>query len=378
MKGSSHIDWIISFVIFLSGLIIAITYMNYLSKPKIPEEKIIASALIEVNEEIENLEIPVNVYKLRTLKICVRKYPCELTLQNMKNISVMNNKNEKRVFYYKNPSLRTLVDWCEENKILESNESAVLVSGDAWVTQTSAGNTYVEITYNSTHLTSMKYNANEFLVKATNLSTSQILSRKSDATRSEVIFDTVNITIDSFSPRIWFDLSGKNINFTLKYFQNCYIANTLYDCSNINTIQTTSNLTSLYNDTLGISFIGNNLNISVINENNQSIVIEIKNPVKFEIFFHDGNYSLAQNESKAFFENCEISPYLTLYPLSYRKLQSYGLNISVNFNYRIEIENLTYGKNIPLVGNIFRREIPYLMFRNGTLNTTIVKVWIWP
>ena len=269
-----------------------------------------------------------------------------------------------------------LVNWCEKIKVVEVNESVIYPEGDAWITENSLGNGNLEIKYNSTHITEMKYEQNEFLTKPVNLTTTQIIERKSDNTQAKVVFDNLNLSVDSFSPRIWFFSQPKNITFDLKFFENCYIGNTIYNCSLLTSITELSNLTALYNASIGIAFIGSNLNVSLENNFNQSIAITLKNAEKFEIYFIEGNYTLAINESKAFNYACKLMPYITYNSVSYQKLSSQGIKLE-NFNYRIEIENLTFGEPIPLLTDIYRRELYMLIFKQGILNTTKLELWVW-
>lgn len=376
MKGSTHLEWILALIIFLSGFILAISYVKASMNIKIPEEKFISDIMENLEQEIEKISVKTNVYKIITPEICVEHYPCEFEIKNMLNFSVLNSTNGKQVANFENDKLRTLVNWCDKNKIVEVNESVSPPQGDAWVSSTALGNGDVSITYNSTHILSIKYNSKEFLVKPAKLNTSQILERKSDTTQAKVIFDSLNLSVDSFSPRIWIISQPKNLTFNLTFFQNCYIANTLYDCSSLSSLSKISNLTSLYNSSTGISFIGNNLNVTLVNNGNESLAINLTNVEKFEIYFQKGSYTLAENESKAFSYSCTLLPYITYQPISYQKLVSQGIELQ-NVNYRIEIENLVFGDNIPLLANIYRREIPTLIVKDGVLNTTKMVLWVW-
>lgn len=376
MKGSTHLDWILALIIFLSGFILAITYAKESMSIEIPEEKFVSSALEALETEIEKISTKVNVYKLITPDICVKKYPCEFKIKTMLNVSVLNSTDEMQLVSFENGTLRVLIDWCEKIKIIEVNESVLYPEGDAWIASNAVGNDNVNITYNSSYITGLKYKLNEFLTQPVNLTTTQVIERKSDNTQAKVIFDTLNLSVDSFSPRIWFFSKPKNITFNLKFFENCYIGNVLYNCSLLTNITTLSNLTALYNTSIGISFIGNNLNVTLTNNGNESIAITLRNAEKFEIYFHEGGYTLAQNESKAFSNKCTLLPYITYTPISYQKLASQGIELA-DINYRIEIENLIFGYNIPLLTNIYKREIPILIIKDGILNTTTLSVWIW-
>ncbi len=376
MKASTHLDWIIALIIFLTGFILAVTYAKASMNVKIPEEKIIASALEELDSKLSNVSVEVNVYKLLTPNICVKNYPCEFKITEMNNVSVLNSTGDRQLVVFENGTLRTILNWCNNFKVIEINESVIYPNGNAWITDSSMGNDQVNISYNSTHITSLKYKTTEFLSEATGLGTTQILERNSDSTQAEVVFDTLNLSVDSFSPRVWIATQPKTLNFSLKFFQNCYIGNSLYDCTSINSIEKISNLTSLYNTSVGISFIGNNLDTTITNLNNASILLSIKGLKKLEIYFHSGDYTLAENESKAFNLNCTLLPYITYKPISSEKLSSKGISLE-KFNYRIEVENLSFGSSIPLLTNIYRRDIPLLIVKNGILNTTTLSVWIW-
>jgi len=376
MKGSAHLDWVLGLIIFLFGFILAISYVKQSMSIEFPKEKIIASALEELEKELEKISIKVNVYKVATPEICVQNYPCEFKVKNLTNISVLNSTNNLQLVSYENGNLRMLVNWCERIKVVEVNESVIYPEGDAWITENSLGNGDLNITYNSTHIIEMKYKQKEFLIEPVNLTTTEIKKRKSDSTQAKVVFDNLNLSVDSFSPRIWFFSQPKNITLNLKFFEKCYIGNTLYNCSSLTSIAKLSNLTALYNSSIGIAFIGNNLNVSLENNFNQSIAIALENVEKFEIYFIKGNYTLAINESKAFNYACKLMPYITYNPISYQKLSSQGISLE-NFNYRIEIENLTFGEPIPLLTDIYRKELYMLIFNQGILNTTKLELWVW-
>ena len=64
MKGSAHLDWVLALIIFLSGFILAISYVKQSMSIEFPKEKIIASALEELEKELEKISTKVNVYKV--------------------------------------------------------------------------------------------------------------------------------------------------------------------------------------------------------------------------------------------------------------------------------------------------------------------------
>ncbi len=375
MRASSHMDWIIGFVIFLVAFTIAVNYARISLSKIIPEEEIVKKAVLEIEKILKENKIPMKMYEIEFVNYTLKNYPCEVFISNPENISVVENLYTPKVFEKENNKTRFLADWPGDVMVLESCVKVNSSEGDAKATSSSLSNSNISVYFNSTHILDMVFKGSSWLREASYLDTAQILENKTSPTKALVKFDNANITLDSFSTRIWIFGNAQEINFTINFTEFCYLNESVYACAELSTTSTSSPMISFYNSSSGISFIGNGDKF-IENIENETLRINFKNLTKLEIFFQEGNYTLAVNESKAFFENCKIKPYLTVPVLLDEKLNNLNFSLS-NVKYRIEILNHSYGENIPLFANVYRTLIPVLIYQNGIINRTYAEVWIW-
>ena len=381
MKGSVHLDWVIALIVFFTSVIVAYLYASsYVRTTPTSMDEATVQLTTEIYRQVmEKSGIGVKEYTARfPTSHCSTNYPCTLKMKTSMNVSVIDQDSNKLLFDFDGSKIRLLLNTCEKANILILNSSVSVVGGDAWINTNSLGNTNISVNYNTTHIIQIYYNSIPLLKLPAYLSTTTISARESKNTESKVIYDSANLSVDSNSTRIWLSFSQPTtVNFTLPLYDYCYIDNTLYSCSSITTISTVTNLTTFYNSTAGISFIGKNLNVT-INNTGYELILEIKNATLIEMLLHKNSIDAAKNESNLIFEECQIGMGNYFKAVDKYKLEGLSsIELNTNFNYRAEIDNVSFGKTVPLTRNVYRRDMPLIVVDDGSLNTSTLTVWVW-
>ncbi len=373
-KGSTHIDWVIAGAIFLFGVMLYFVYLsNFVRSNTSSLEETLYSALYSVEAFLDSLKQKACIYKVFTqTKTCVYNYPCEVFFNTTNNFTVLSGE-EKRVWVKLGTKLRFLFDSCNSTLLIKANYPFSTVKGDSWNSSTSIGNSLLNITFNSTHFLSIKYLGKELLAQPSSLFTSALLKTERDETQALAIFDKAKISCDSFSPRMWV-FTNSTVEFRIMFFEDCYIDGALYNCTEITNLTKTGDFFSFYNSSIGISFIANNVNLSIQNLNNTTLLLNFSFPEKMEVFFHRGNYTLAENESAAFFSRCFLSSPECMDVISDITLNNASFNISQS---RIEINGIAFGENIPAYGTVIKKEIPLLFLNDSGIFKIFAGVWTW-
>ncbi len=375
MKGSSHLDWIAGFVIFLAGLVVAVEYAKTAAAPALPEEESVDKCLLEMLRELREHEREAKIYRVKFVNSTLKNYPCEIEIPGAKNISVVENLHFKKPVEKNGNRIAFLADWPGRVEILESELGASVPEGDAGANSSFLWNDNLTLSFNSTHMLRIIFKNSSWLRKPANMNTSSLLRTKTSPVKAVAMFDNANMSVDSFSSRAWIFGSGQNVTFVINFTEFCYLNETAHLCRELSSSYSPSRLVSFYNSSQGISFISESEKL-VENVNNESIAVTVFNLTRLEIFFHEGNYSLALNESDAFSKKCEIKPYLSLNFLPYSALDKLSFEVK-DFRYRVEILNRTYGDNLPSFSSVYKRYIPLLIYSDGILNRTCARVYLW-
>ncbi len=392
-KGAIHLDYIIGFMLLLTAIAICMYYVNVLNRPQAPFGD--AAALVAFDIRSKLLELcgtTVYIYPAITnTNKYLENYPAMVFFVNESNIIVFDNTTPL-LFDTDDGFTRIIINGSVNKniEILETNALTPQLTSDVWINTQALGNSMLTVNYTAENITSIMYKTQEFLASSTNLSTSIIRQRWSNITRSKVLFDGLNLSVDAYAPRIWMEMNAsRNLTFKLRPFlTSFYIGGNEYSFDTTADINSLSNLTSLYNSTLGISFIGNNLNITVKNGTNERIV-EIYDVNKLELFVHEGSYSLAENESAVFDKNLVkiVAPLVyeavkngSLAELAQQSYQEQRALFEIeDMNFKARIGNITIGmQEVPLTTNVYVRTLPlFVLYNNGTVSKENMIVWVW-
>jgi hypothetical protein len=391
-KGFIHLDWAVAMALFITAIAVLMFYVRYFMYEEQPFSELMNNALVTLNENLEKIAAEeVKVYHFNSYpEIQVSYYPFYFEIKNQSLIAVVNSEQSfPLAFDPSKNSFRALISTNKEAFVVESNNLSTYCPSDVWINNFALGNENMNLTYNATHLLSVEFNSTEFLSKPAELWTSSIVERSIDCTQSMIVFDKLNISVDSFSKRVWFSsLEPSNYTFLLPNFlTHVYINENEYSLASVQQLNQLSNLTSLYNQTLGISFIGNSINISIVNHTNE-INVTLFDVKEFEILLHEGNYTLALNESKVFNRTfVKLKPALVLKPLFNQSLstlqsktyeqQKELLGIE-GLDFNLTISNITLGTKEPLYANIFVRRLPTLFLENnGVVKAIEMVLLVW-
>ena len=178
-KGSSQIDWIMSFLFFIMIVLIFISYISYISKTEQPYEAPLKSQLIDISKSVEEqltwkaYRVPLTIESQYTLN----NYPHSIDYE-----IDPKTKNSTYIFDESGNILSTEVD-LDESKIYwtqnihegknkyylfyitdsDLNKSSNSSGNDFTVNAQTITNTYISFELDNTSITSLIFNGTQFL-----------------------------------------------------------------------------------------------------------------------------------------------------------------------------------------------------------------------
>ena len=383
MKGTVQLDFVIALVFFFFGISLAYIYAsNSMRGVQTNLQEITTSVISEAYDQLmDKAGFDVRPYLIKfSVRYCTKSYPCMLNLTTTDNTSVVDEYNTPLIFDFDGNIMRLLANPCRKTTLFVFPSDTYSIAGDAWINGTALGTSEIVAEYNSTHLLQIYRNTTPLIDSPASLSTSLIGKRMLRNTEAIVVYDNANLSVDSNSTRIWIKFKQqRSINFTLPMYDYCYINSTEYSCSSLTTISTHSNLTSFYNSTIGISFITKNVNVT-LNRTGSKLLLQLINITVLEVFVNRGRaeLELSRNESGMMFSVCYAGMPATFKAVSSEKLRNTeSLDITSRVSYRVEIDNFSYGDEVPLTRNVYRAEMPVTMMEDGMVNLTELVVWVW-
>ena len=313
-KGSSQIDWIVSFLFFIMIVIIFISYISYISKTEQPYEAPLKSQLIDISKSVEEeltwkaYRVPLTIESQYTLN----NYPLSIEYE-----IDPKTKNSTYIFDESGNILSTEVD-LDESKIYwtqniqegknkyylfyitdsDLNKSSNSTRNDFTVNAQTITNTHISFEMDNTSITSLIFNSIQFLNGGIVLNTSNtplIINNTIKTTAKYPKNTTVTLFMNSSHIRIHTNSPDNFILHMDNYLTRFYVDGTSHIFNGSNNFSGITNYACLYNNT-GISVIGTGMNLS-IDDTGPTRDIYIFNETDFEIYLHTGSYANMLNES---------------------------------------------------------------------------------